>query len=115
MAGMRKKGDAPLKSSSAAYLITGVQHLSDASVLGEKERRWIDDATHSLPVPRSFSQTVRPDQGIGLEGVCVSFATGSRFRIAKDVPVLRAYHVAVEGFLPGVREVAGSGYDEIKK
>ena len=81
---------------------------------GEKERRWKADGTRSLSVSRSLPQTACQDHGIGLEAVCVSYATGSRLRITKDVSVLRVNHAAVEDVLPGVREVPGSGHDQIK-
>ena len=67
------------------------------------------DGTLSLSVPRSFLQAARSIHGIGVEAVCVGYATGSRLRIAKNVPVLRVNHVAVEDIVPGVRKVAGTG------
>ena len=45
-----------------------------------------------------------------LQAVCVACATGSRFRIAKDVPVLRVDHAAVQVVLPGVRKVARASH-----
>jgi hypothetical protein len=77
--------------------------------MGKEEGRWVADGTRSSPVARSFSSTARGDCCIGLEGVCVGYATGSRFRIAKDVPFLRVDYAAGADGLCGVREVAGSG------
>lgn len=58
-------------------------------------------------------QAARSNHGIGVEAVCVGYATGSRLHIAKNVPVLRVNHVAVEDIVSGVREVARAGHDEI--
>jgi hypothetical protein len=58
-------------------------------------------------------QAARSNHGINVEAVCGGYATGSRLRIAKNVPVLRVNHVAVEDIVPGVREVARAGHDEI--
>jgi hypothetical protein len=81
--------------------------------MGRKNVRWIVDGKRFLSVARSFSETAGQDDCIRLEAVCVPYATGPRFRLAKDVPVLRANHVAVQDILPGVREVARSGHDKI--
>ncbi|MGA2424822.1 MAG: hypothetical protein ABSG07_12530 [Terriglobales bacterium] len=63
---------------------------------------------------RSLSQTARLHHCVRLQAVRVAYATGSRLRIAKDVPVLRIDHVAIQVILPGVRKVAGSRDDKIK-
>ena len=84
-----------------------------AWVARTKDQRSTGDGTLSLSVPRSFLQAARSNHGIGVEAVCVGYATGSRLRIAKNVPVLRVNHVAVEDIVPGVREVARASHDEI--
>src|ERR1700730_2365224 len=82
---------------------------AEPSVLGEKESRWIVDATRFSQISRSVSQTRRRHCSVGLEAVCIYHAHGSRFRIATDVPLSRANHVAVQELLPGMRKVARSG------
>jgi hypothetical protein len=66
------------------------------------------DGTRFSSVARSFPQTACLNQGIRLQPVCIPYATGSRFRISKDVPVLWVNHIAVEVVVPGVRKVARS-------
>ena len=58
-----------------------------------RERRWIDETT-------------RLDHGFIQEAGCDSEAADPGSPGAKDVPVLRVNHVAVQSTLPGVREVA---------
>src|SRR5664279_2230545 len=41
------------KSAAPSELFVRSPQKRDRSAHGEKERRWIDDATRSLPVPRS--------------------------------------------------------------
>jgi hypothetical protein len=86
---------------------------NESSVYGEKERRWTADGKHFSSVARSFSEAASVRPRICLQAACVTYATGSGFRLAKDVPILRANHVAVQDVLPGVREVAGSGHAKI--
>jgi hypothetical protein len=73
------------------------------------------DGQRFSPVARSFSQTAGTELGIHFEKVCVREAAGSRFRVAKNVSVLRFNHVPVEDIVSGVREVARSGHTKIDK
>jgi hypothetical protein len=56
--------------------------------------RWTADGYPSPSIPRSLSQTGRYHQSICLKAARVTYTTGSRVRIAKDVPVLRVDHAA---------------------
>lgn len=78
--------------------------------IGSKKIRWAADGYPSLSVPRSLSQTARYHQSTRLKAACVTYTTGSRVRIAKNVPILRVNHAPGEDVLCGMREVARSGY-----
>jgi hypothetical protein len=94
-------------SASAVCLMT------EALVHGEKERRVDRDGRRISPVARSFSETAGPEFGIHFKRVCVGDTAGPRFRVAKDVPILRANHFPIEAFVPGVWEIARSSPDKI--
>jgi hypothetical protein len=57
---------------------------------------------------RSFSTTDGLNQGIRRESVRRRDPASPRFRVAKNVPVLRINHAALKDFLPRVRQVAGA-------
>jgi hypothetical protein len=63
---------------------------------------------------RSFSKAASRKQGIRREAVCGRGAASSRFRVAKNVSILRINHVSLKDFLPGVRQVAGAGNKIVK-
>src|ERR1035441_5982563 len=90
-----EKGD-PLETQLCHLPHNGTWYVDRTPSMRRKNVRWITDATRSLSVPRSFSKTARPDQGIGFEAVCIRYANGSRFRIAKDVPLFWPPHLARE-------------------
>jgi len=81
----------------------------------EERERCVADGNRSSSDARPFSKTTRQNQGIRLEAVCVTYAAGSRVRVAKDVSFLRTHYVAVQNVLPGVREIARSGHDKIER
>ena len=58
---------------------------------------------------RSFSATDGLNQGLPRESVCGRHTAGSWFRLAENVPVLRADYPSLQIVMPGVRQVARSG------
>src|ERR1039457_6809199 len=108
-----EKGD-PLETQLCHLPHNGTWYVDRIPSMRRKNVRSITDRTSSLSVPRSFSKTARPGQGIGFEAVCIRYANGSRFRIAKDVALLRPHHLPGEDVLPGVRKVPRSSHAKIK-
>ena len=79
-----------------------------------EDQRSTGDGTLSLSVPRSScAGGCAAVTASVVEAVRDGYATGSRLRIAEDVPVLRVNHAAVEDIVPGVREVARASHDKI--
>jgi hypothetical protein len=71
----------------------------------KKECGWITDATGPSTVRRQFSPMADHYQKFRFETACT---TGTGYRFATNVPVLRIDHLAVEVFLSGMREVSRS-------
>jgi len=88
-----------LECASATCLITNVRWWG--------ERTKVDrNGPFSSSMARSTSQTDCPHSCVSLKTAGVGYAASARFRVAKDVSVLRVNHAAVQVVLPGVREVA---------
>lgn len=84
------------------------QNNEPGRVIVKSAGRWVAHGTRSSTTARSLSQTACGARCIRFESVRFGYAGASRFRSAKDVPILRVNHAAGADVLPGVREIACS-------